>query len=88
LAGLTGLEDLYLDANQFRDITPLAGLTGLEDLYLDANQISYILPLVNNYGIDSGDEVSLQGNPLGTTACTDHIPALESRGVYVHHDCP
>jgi len=34
------------------------------------------------------DEVHLSGNPLSTTSCAVHIPALESRGVIVTHDCP
>jgi len=63
-------------------------LTNLNYLYLDSNQISDISPLVSNSGINSGDTVSLEGNPLSTTSCTVYIPQLQSRGVSVVHKCP
>jgi internalin A len=87
-AALTQVMWLHLDGNQISDLGPLAGLTELHRLYLTDNQASEILPLVNNTGIGPGDEVHLQGNPLSSTSCTVHIPALESRGVTVYHDCP
>jgi hypothetical protein len=88
LPGMTRMEQLDLSSNQISDLGPLAGMTDLDELGLSDNQISDILPLVNNSGIDSGDEVSLGGNPLSSTSCTVHIPELESRGVNVYHDCP
>ena len=78
---------LDLSNNQISDLSPLAGVPGLSWLYLNENQITDILPLVNNTGIDSGDRVRLQGNPLSTTSCTVYIPQLQSRGVLVWHDC-
>jgi Leucine-rich repeat (LRR) protein len=88
LAELTNLESLNLWANQITDISPLAGLTNLNLLYLESNQISDIYPLVQNPGIGSGDRVYLNNNPLDDTSCTVYLPQLQSRGVYVGHDCP
>jgi len=44
--------------------------------------------LVDNPGLDSGNWVYLESNPLSTTSCTVCIPQLEDRSVYVEHDCP
>ncbi len=88
VAGLTSLTELQFSNNQVTDISPVAGLTSLNWLILSSNQVSDILPIVNNTGIDSGDYVYLEGNPLSTPSCTVYIPELESRGVTVYHDCP
>jgi hypothetical protein len=88
LSGLVNLTQLDLYNNQIVDISPLAGLVNLTWLYLCDNQITDLQPLVLNAGIDSGDEVWVNANPLDATSCTVHIPALEGRGVTVYHDCP
>jgi len=64
LAGLEKLEWLYLGGNGIEDIGPLAGLINIEGLYLADNEISDISALVSNEGLDGGEEVNLQGNPL------------------------
>ena len=88
LAGLTSLDELWLDANQILEVAPLAGLTDLYWLTLTGNQITDMCPLVDNSGLGSGDHVDLSDNPLSTNSCTVCIPQLESRGVFVDHDCP
>ena len=88
LSGLVNLIQLGLNYNQISDISPLSGLVNLSKLYIWDNQISDISPLIDNQGINSGDRVYMSGNPLDLTSCTVHIPTLESRNVYVQHDCP
>jgi|GEM_PF-6876427 len=83
LAGLTNLTTLYLDTNQISDITALVGLTNLATLYLNTNQISSISALVANAGINSGDHVYLNSNPLSQDALCNSIPTLDGRGVTV-----
>jgi len=84
---LVNLTLLILYYNQISDINPLSGLVNLTELYLSYNQITNLQPLVSNPGIDSGDWVDVDGNPLDATSCTVHIPALEARGVTADHDC-
>jgi hypothetical protein len=40
---------------------------------------------VNNSGMDDGDEVWLEDNPLSDTSIYEYIPALEERGVTVYY---
>ena len=42
-------------------------------------------PLVSNSGIDNGNEVNLQNNPLDSDSINIHIPALQARGVTVDY---
>jgi internalin A len=86
LASLANLTTLELMQNQISDISPLASLTELNYLDLAGNQISDIEPLVDNSGVESGDFVDLQGNPLDSTSIDTWIPALQARGVEVHWD--
>ena len=86
LASLIALEWLRLDGNEIVDIAALEYLTALQFLRLDDNQIEDIEPLVDNAGLGEGDEVDLRNNNLTETSLTVHIPALEDRGVTVHHD--
>ena len=84
LQGLTALTRLWLHfGNSISDITPLQGLVQLTDLRLQNNQITDLQALVDNEGLGSGDEVQLEGNPLGQQALCDQIPALQGRGVDV-----
>jgi len=85
LWNLTQLTDLNLDDNLISDITPLQNLTQLIWLDLGYNQIEDILPLVNNSGMDDGDEVWLNDNPLSDTSLYNYIPQLEARGVTVYY---
>lgn len=83
LAELDSLEAVWLPANQIVDITVLASWTRLAVLDLSYNRIVDIQPLVDNNGLQTGDAVSLTGNPLSETSITVHIPALQARGVNV-----
>lgn len=84
---LVDLTDLRLPGNQVSDLGPLANMAYLSDLDLSGNVVTDIQPLVDSTAIDAGDRLDLRGNPLGETACTDHIPRLEADGVTVHHNC-
>ena len=86
LAGLTNLTRLYLGDNTVSDISALAGLTNLTSLWLWDNSVSDLSPLVANTGLGSGDEVSVQRNPLSYQSIHTHIPTLQSRGVTVEFD--
>lgn len=88
ISRLVNLGVLVLFTNQISDLSPISGLVNLVTIELGDNQITDLQPLVSNAGVDSGDYVSVNTNPLDTTSCTVHIPALESRGVTVYHDCP
>jgi hypothetical protein len=85
LQNLTQLRWLYLRTNQITDITALQNLTQLIWLDLGYNQIEDILPLVNNSGMDDGDTVRLEENPLSDTSINEYIPALQERGVTVYY---
>ena len=86
LAGLTNLTRLSLGDNTVSDISALAGLTNLTSLWLWNNSVSDLSPLVANTGLGSGDEVSVQRNPLSYQSIHTHIPTLQSRGVTVEFD--
>ena len=64
----------------------MAGLTDLRWLDLSSNNISDISSLVANTGLEDGDTVYVQGNPLSHLSIHTHIPILQSRGVRVHFD--
>ena len=97
LSGLSNLKELWLYSNQISDIGALSKLEDLETLVLSDNQISDITALVDNPGLGNGDEVFLTGNtnlrwtpqvggnPLSQEARERDIPALQARGVTVHH---
>jgi Leucine-rich repeat (LRR) protein len=85
LQGMTLLKNLKLETNLISDISSLEFLTSLVFLHLAHNQISDILPLVNNPGMDSGDNLGLQDNPLSDDSINIYIPELESRGVTVNY---
>ena len=102
LAGLVDLRTLYLDNNQISNLVPLANLNKIGDppttaplregvtifLGLQNNQISDVQPLVDNPGLDDGDGIDLQGNPLSGETINTLIPQLEARGVTVLYDAP
>jgi len=85
ISEMTWLTNVNFDDNLISDITPLQDLTLLDNIYLSRNQIVDIQPLVNNSGIDSGDQLWLEDNPLNDSSLTVHIPNLEARGVTVNH---
>ena len=62
-------------------VTPL---TGLRELKLTNNRVTDLLPLVYNTGLDSGDVVYLEGNPLSQYSREWHVPTLEARCVTVY----
>ncbi len=84
---LVDLTSLSLPGNRISDLTPLSELIRLSDLDLSDNAITDIQPLAANEGIGPGDTIDLTDNPLGETACTDHIPGLEADGVSVRYTC-
>ena len=85
LASLANLSSLNLDANDISDISPLAELRNLIVVTLSANSITDLAPLLSNTGIDDGDLVDVQDNPLSELSINTHIPALQERGVTVYH---
>ena len=84
IAGLVTLTSLWLSGNQVSNIEPLLNLVNLRILKLQSNQIVDIVTLVNNTGIDNGDEIELQNNPLSDISINTYIPQLEARGVTVN----
>ena len=94
LAGLTNLQVLDLGYNEIGDITPLKGLIHLQELNLIHNQIVDLKPLVDNPGLVNDNfvyagrdpreaVVRVWDNPLSEVSRTEHIPALQARGVIV-----
>ena len=83
LAGLTNLTNLHLSYNALMDISPLVGLINLKELSLENNAISDLSPLVANMGLDRGDKVVVDDNPLSDISVNTHIPTLSDRGVRV-----
>ena len=86
LANLTSLTELYVNRNSISDVSPLANLTSLTWLNLFENSISDLAPLVTNTGLDSGDQVDVEGNLLSYASINTHIPALQARGVELTFD--
>ncbi len=78
------MEELSLPGNSIVDINPLLNMVNIEKIKLGDNQIIDIETLVNNAGIDNGDEVRLENNPLNDTSKNTYIPQLEARGVNVY----
>ncbi|MEA1980694.1 MAG: leucine-rich repeat domain-containing protein [candidate division Zixibacteria bacterium] len=85
ISEVTWLTNVDFGDNLISDITPLQNLTLLDNIYLSRNQIVDIQPLVDNSGINNGDQLWLEGNPLNDSSLTVHIPNLEARGVTVNH---
>ena len=83
LSGLTSLTSLGLHYNRISDISALSGLTSLTGLNLSYNRISDISALS---GLTSLTGLDIRANPLSYPSLTTHIPALQSRGVYVSYD--
>ena len=86
LSGLTNLTNIGLNFNSISDLSALRGLTNLRWMRLVGNNISDLSPLVANTGLDSGDQILLNNNPLNYTSIKTHIPALKNRGVTVEFD--
>jgi len=84
ISNLTNLQYLYLHKNQIVDIGSILNLVNLVKLKLGDNQVANITTLVDNSGIDSGDEIWLENNPLSDTSKNIYIPQLEARGVTIH----
>jgi len=70
------------------DLTGVEYCINLVYLELAQNQITDIAPLADNSGLDTGDFIDLQGNPLTDTSKDTYIPQLVNRGVYVYYDEP
>ena len=83
LQAATRLEILHAASNGISDLSPLGELQDLAELDLRNNRISDIGPLADNAGLDEGDWISLDGNPLSEESLNTHVPALLERGVRV-----
>jgi Leucine-rich repeat (LRR) protein len=82
------LENLEIQNNNVRDISPLRQLQNLRILILNDNNISDILPLVENIGLGNGDEVHLKNNKLNLAEASEdmlNIRTLQNRGVIVYY---
>jgi hypothetical protein len=77
------LEWVALENNKISDISALGYLLNLKYVRLWDNQITNIKPLVDNAGIEKGDIVGLDGNPLDEISINEYIPTLQARGVVV-----
>ena len=86
VSGLTNLAWLELWNNSISDISVVSGLTKLTLLHLGKNNISDLSPLVSNAGLERGDTVDVDENPLNAVSLNTHIPTLKSRGVEVRFD--
>jgi len=84
LAGLVNLTRLYMFNNQIVEISPISELINLQYVALRDNQVADLQPFVNNTGINNGDEIWLENNPLSATSINTYIPQLEALGVTVH----
>ncbi len=86
LANLTQLTGLGLSWNQIVELAPLSSLTHLQRLYLDNNLIVSIASLVDNEGLNEGDILHLQGNPLPFEPDSEslkNLQTLQERGILV-----
>jgi Leucine-rich repeat (LRR) protein len=83
LSNMKKLEWVALEKNNISNISPLKDLPNLKYIRLWDNQITDIKSLVDNPGIDKGDIVGLDGNPLNDKSINEYIPALQARGVVV-----
>lgn len=82
LSELSELRFLFVSRNEINDLSGLETLTNLEELGLSDNNISDIQPLVDNPGLDAGDFIRINNNPLSAEAFED-IETLRARGVEV-----
>ena len=80
LSALANLRWLDLRNIQLVDVSPLSALTNLQWLFLDNNQLVDVSPLLT---LTNLRRLFLRGNPLSDEARTEHIPALNARGVSV-----
>jgi hypothetical protein len=78
------LQTLNLMQNQITDIASLSSLINIRELRLTNNLITDLMPLVHNTGLDSGDVVFVDGNPLSQYSREVLVPTLAFRGVTVH----
>lgn len=88
LSNLLNLEHLQLFENQISDISSLSNLNKLNFIGLGTNQISDIGALVANTGLEQGDQVHLEGNPLNAASLDGYILQLQNRGVKVWYETP
>ena len=79
---LKNLQILELYGNQIDDLTPLNQLKNLQELSLGGNRIVDLTPLNQLKNLQG---LWLEYNPLSDQALTEHIPALQARGVTVYY---
>ena len=83
---LTKLVWLDMPNNSISDISAVQNLTQLVELYFQNNAVSDLSPLVANTGLGTDDELDVRGNLLSYPSIYTHIPALQTRNVYVDFD--
>ncbi|MCX5770915.1 MAG: hypothetical protein NTZ09_11675 [Candidatus Hydrogenedentes bacterium] len=94
LAYLTNLTSLSIIGCGMDDVHPLEGLVNLEYLNLMENNITTLggepfcgsWGIMANAGIDAGDAIYMDGNPLTVWAICGEIRELRDREVYVSAD--
>jgi internalin A len=85
VAQLKNLRELVVHDGHISGVSALVGLSELTRVDLSNNDIVDISPLLGNPGIDAGDELVLNENPINCVQ--DAIAGLRARGVSVSVDC-
>ena len=81
---LSKLTMLHLSYNKLSNLNFLNGSgVNLSRLDIRFNNISDASPLVNA----NIDTIYMVGNPLSSTSCNSHIPAIENQGREITHSC-
>lgn len=75
LAGLDGLEQVYLAQNSIGDVSPFAGLENLSVLQLGFNRIADVSPMRGHPRLHT---LGLEGNAITSTADIADMPLLAS----------
>ena len=81
LSNLTNLQSLYFNSNRISDLTPLVNMSNLRHIYFSWNSVSDLSPLAELSYLEG---LEAWANPLSKISIDKHIPALQSRGVYVY----
>ena len=81
LSNLTNLQTLDFTYNRVSDLTPLINMSNLRYIYFSWNSVSDLSPLAELSYLENLEALV---NPLDRASIDVHIPALQSRGVYVY----
>ena len=87
LPGFPNIRRLGVEGLGISDVSSLAALSELELLSLDRNLVADISPLARREVWSSnGPLLTMYNNPLDEASITEHMPLLESWGVFVGHE--